>query len=137
MQGKKRDTAGSGFFVPSEQDSKKKSSVGGFNDRQIDMIQDVQEGLDQRDKEIMQIAKNISELGQIFKELAVLVIDQGTVLDRIDYNMEQVEDKVEQGIDELQQARDLSKKAGPLKCVVFLLVVNAVLMVILYLKHRS
>lgn len=43
-----------------------------------------------RDVEIQQIAKSIEELSQIFKELAVLVIDQGTILDRIDFNMEQV-----------------------------------------------
>lgn len=34
--------------------------------------------------------KSIEDLSTIFKELAVLVIDQGTILDRIDYNMEQV-----------------------------------------------
>lgn len=43
-----------------------------------------------RDQEIQHIARSIEELSQIFKELAVLVIDQGTVLDRIDFNMEQV-----------------------------------------------
>jgi hypothetical protein len=26
----------------------------------------------------------------VFKELAAMVIDQGTIIDRIDYNMEQV-----------------------------------------------
>ena len=35
-------------------------------------------------------AQSIEELSEIFKELAVLVIDQGTILDRIDFNMEQV-----------------------------------------------
>lgn len=44
----------------------------------------------ERDEEITRIAKSIEELSQIFKELAVLVIDQGTILDRIDFNMEQV-----------------------------------------------
>jgi len=43
-----------------------------------------------RDHEINAIVQSIEELSQIFKELAVLVIDQGTILDRIDYNMEQV-----------------------------------------------
>jgi syntaxin 16 len=137
IQGKKKDTAGEGFFVPSEEDVKNSKRASGFNDRQIDMIQDIQEGLDQRDQEIMHIAKSINELSQIFKELAVLVIDQGTVLDRIDYNMEQVEDKVEQGLGELEKAREMSKKAGPLKCVVFLIILNAVLILVLYMKHRS
>lgn len=36
--------------------------------------------------------KSIEDLSTIFKELAVLVIDQGTILDRIDFNMEQVQD---------------------------------------------
>ena len=43
--------------------------------------------MNERDEEIVRIAKSIEELAAIFKELAVLVIDQGTILDRIDYNM--------------------------------------------------
>ena len=47
-------------------------------------IQEVNE----RDTEIMRIAQSIEELAVIFKQLAVLVIDQGTILDRIDYYQE-------------------------------------------------
>lgn len=42
----------------------------------------------QREREINDIAKGIIELADIFKELQVMVIDQGTMLDRIDYNVE-------------------------------------------------
>lgn len=38
----------------------------------------------------MRIAQSIEELAHVMKHLAELVIDQGTVLDRIDYNMDQV-----------------------------------------------
>lgn len=44
----------------------------------------------QREKEINDIAKGIIELADIFKELQNLVIDQGTMLDRIDYNIERM-----------------------------------------------
>ena len=51
------------------------------------------EGLEQvgisRDVEIGNLVKSINDLAVIFKELSVLVIDQGNILDRVDYNIEQ------------------------------------------------
>jgi syntaxin 16 len=57
---------------------------------QLAAVDDVEIQVAKRDHEINAIVESIEELSQIFKELAVLVIDQGTILDRIDYNMEQV-----------------------------------------------
>ena len=44
----------------------------------------------QREKEINDIAKGIIELADIFKDLQTMFIDQGTMLDRIDYNVEKM-----------------------------------------------
>lgn len=43
-----------------------------------------------REREINDIAKGIIELSDIFKELQTIIIDQGTMLDRIDYNVERM-----------------------------------------------
>ena len=48
----------------------------------------------QREREIEDIAKGILELSEIFKELQTMVIDQGTMLDRIDYNVELTRERV-------------------------------------------
>lgn len=42
-----------------------------------------------KDVEINNLVKGINDLAVIFKELSVLVIDQGNILDRVDYNIEQ------------------------------------------------
>lgn len=109
---------------------------GGFSMQQSAMVDDLQEAVQSRDKEIAEIAKSIEELGAIFKELAVLVIDQGTILDRIDYNMEAVVEHTKTGIQQLERAEKHQKSARPMKCIIFLLCLIAILLVILVLKHR-
>ena len=41
-----------------------------------------------RSKEISELTDSINSLAVLFKDFSVLVIEQGTILDRIDYNIE-------------------------------------------------
>lgn len=59
----------------------------------------------QREREINDIAQGIIELADIFKELQVMVIDQGTMLDRIDYNIENMAVNVKAADKELNVVR--------------------------------
>ncbi|KAH1259057.1 Syntaxin-43 [Glycine max] len=49
------------------------------------------------------VVKSVHELAQIMKDLSVLVIDQGTIVDRIDYNIQSVSTSVEEGLKQLQK----------------------------------
>lgn len=61
----------------------------------------------QREREIEDIANGILELSEIFKELQTMVIDQGTMLDRIDYNVELTRERVKDAHVDLGQVRTL------------------------------
>jgi len=45
----------------------------------------------------------------IFKELSILVVEQGTVLDRIDYNVSEARKQVDDGKKELYKAATAEK----------------------------
>ena len=55
-----------------------------------------------RSQDIQRIIKSINELAELFNELSVLVVEQGTILDRIDYNVEQTVVHTKQGLGELR-----------------------------------
>lgn len=93
--------------------------------------------VNQRDEEITKIAKSIEELAQIFKELAVLVIDQGTILDRIDYNMEQTISHTEEGLKQLTAAEEHQKNSLAVRCILLLMFLIAVMLTALVLKHQK
>mmetsp|Transcript_12293 Transcript_12293/g.31046 ORF Transcript_12293/g.31046 Transcript_12293/m.31046 type:complete len:333 (-) Transcript_12293:48-1046(-) len=108
-----------------------------FTTQQVQVVDDLQEAISSRDQEISKIAQSIEELGTIFKELAVLVIDQGTILDRIDYNMETVVESTKTGVTQLEKAEKAQKNARPMKCIVCQVITIVILMVILILKHKK
>ncbi|TYJ01099.1 hypothetical protein E1A91_A13G130900v1 [Gossypium mustelinum] len=66
----------------------------------------------EREREIQQVAESVNELAQIMKDLSVLVIDQGTIVDRIDYNIQNVATTVEEGLKQLQKAERTQKQGG-------------------------
>lgn len=108
-----------------------------FTTQQVQIVDDLQDSIQSRDQEISKIAQSIEELGTIFKELAVLVIDQGTILDRIDYNMEEVVEHTQTGVKQLERAEKAQKNARPLKCIMCLLSIIVILFLLLVLKFRA
>ncbi|CAE8581319.1 unnamed protein product, partial [Polarella glacialis] len=108
----------------------------GFSDLQVQELEGMETNAVQRSSEINQIASSISDLHTIFKELAVLVIDQGSILDRIDYNIEQVVVQSSEANKQLQKAEESQKSNRAMRCIFFLVLANMVLIIILIIKAR-
>jgi len=133
---KTRSSTGGIFDGP---DSKRGVGDGpdtGFTDAQLAELESLEINAEQRSTEICQIATSISDLHTVFKELAVLVIDQGTILDRIDYNIEQVVHQSVEANKQLQKAEKSQKSNRAMKCIMILVCVNLVLICILVVKTR-
>ncbi|XP_038896479.1 syntaxin-42-like isoform X1 [Benincasa hispida] len=88
-----------------------------------------------REKEIKQVVKSVNELAQIMKDLSTLVIDQGTIVDRIDHNIQNVAASVEEGFKQLQKAEKSQKNGGMVKCATVLVIMCFVMLVLLILKE--
>lgn len=85
----------------------------------------------EREQEVNAIVKSIMDLNSIFKDLSQMVVDQGTVLDRIDYNIEQTSIQVYEGFKQLQKADAYQRKNRKMCVIIVLAAVTIVLLFIL------
>lgn len=91
-----------------------------FTEDQLLELEGIESQVETRTVEITKIAKSIAELNLVFKDLANLVVEQGTVLDRIDYNMENVVKDTQNANKELVKAEETQKSSRIQKCILAL-----------------
>lgn len=91
----------------------------------------------QREREIEQIAQGIIDLSNIFQELQTMVIDQGTMLDRVDYNVERMANDVKEADKELKVATTYQKKSTKRKIILLLILLVVGMFILLLVKPRS
>ena len=89
-----------------------------------------------RDQEVNAIIRSIYDLNSIFKDLSQMVVDQGTVLDRIDYNVEQTHLNIYEGFRQLQKADSYQRKNRKM-CVIIILAVAVIVLVFVLIVVKS
>lgn len=115
------------FFVPNRQST----TVA----RRVDNLDNLVTAQDS--EEISNIAQSVADLQSIFHQLSTLVIDQGTILDRIDYNVEQAAQYTTQGTQQLLKAERARRSRRARRVILFLLGFNAILVLLLLLKYTA
>ncbi|KAK3815638.1 MAG: t-SNARE [Linnemannia elongata] len=112
---------------------------GGFTGAQQAFAEQSNATITQREQEINHISKSIFQLADIFKDLQTMVIDQGTLLDRIDFNVEQASVHLQDAVYELDEGEKYQKKARNRKIILLLILLIVGLFIVLIFKprHRS
>lgn len=90
--------------------------------------------LQKRDDEINTLVNSITELASIFKDLQTLVLEQGTILDRIDYNIEHALRDTQKATVDLARADKNMKSNCARNANLILLIVIFVLSCLLVMK---
>ena len=87
-----------------------------------------------QDEEITNLVKSINDLAGIFKDLSVLVVEQGTILDRIDYNVESAKESTEQAVEILDKLHQSEKSPRALACIKCQVTTITVLVIVIAIK---
>ncbi|KAI6177661.1 hypothetical protein M3Y97_00932400 [Aphelenchoides bicaudatus] len=91
---------------------------------QIQQIVENEQMINEREREVIKISKSILELNTLFKDLASLVVDQGSILDRIDYNVENSVLQIKKAHKHVQQAYS-AQKTRKMQCIIILAVMDS------------
>ncbi|KTF85979.1 hypothetical protein cypCar_00026434, partial [Cyprinus carpio] len=85
-----------------------------FTEEDLELIKE-------RETNIRQLESDIVDVNQIFKDLAVMIHDQGDMIDSIEANVESAEVHVERGAEQLQQAAYHQRKSRKRMCFLALI----------------
>ncbi|XP_059145673.1 syntaxin-7-like isoform X2 [Physella acuta] len=122
-----------------EPNDNKFTSPGFSQTRQfLQMEQDVDlELIKEREDAIKKLESDIMDVNQIFKDLGMLVHEQGEVLDSIEANIDNAQLSVEEGTKQLSKARDYQAKSRRKCCILIIIACCIVLILALIIYLAS
>ena len=87
-----------------------------------------------RSKEIAAVANSMEQLAGVFREMSLLVVEQGSVVDRIDYNVEKTLEHTRAAHEQLVKADRYQRRGTLTCCMVLLTVLVGIVALLLVLK---
>ena len=110
-------------FIELNEISTNSSDLNENNNDNFLMKEEPDEIMKHREIEIDKISKKMNNLQELFKDLNIIVIEQGTILDRIDYNIDITFDNVKKSKKKIVQANESNKGKCFRNAILLLLVI--------------
>lgn len=96
-----------------------------------DSIKDVYVNVQDKYQDVIKLEQNVAELHQMFLDLALLVEQQGEMLDQIEFQVRTAANYIEQGNVEVQKAIQTQKSARKKKCCLLFVGIVIILIIVL------
>ena len=102
-----------------------------------DLLEEEEKQEDMHEGRIGELVGNITKLSNLYKDLNTLVVSQGTVIDRIDYNLTQTVEHTSKAVVHLQGADSAASSPFAQKIIKSLAVAIILFAVVLGLKWMN
>lgn len=96
-----------------------------------DSIKDVYLNCQDKYQDVLRLEQSVAELHQMFLDLALLVEQQGEMLDQIEFQVRTAANYVEQGNEEVRKALKSQKSARKKKCCLLFVGIAIILIIVL------
>ncbi|KAJ3435093.1 syntaxin-1a [Anaeramoeba flamelloides] len=103
-----------------------------FSGRQLQDAQDLVGQINAKHAEILNLEKSINELHQMFVDMALLVHVQGEMIDKIETNVVESKDYIQEGVVQVKQAIRYQKKSRKKMCFLMCIFGTVGVVVVLY-----
>lgn len=107
-----------------------------YTEQQLAQLSSLQNEYAQRDEAIAGLIKEVTAIQEVMRDLSVLVVEQGSMIDRIDRNITAAAESVERGAEQVARAHEKSKSGAMATCILVLLVAITVMFVLMLIIKR-
>ncbi|XP_067128029.1 syntaxin-like [Centruroides vittatus] len=91
--------------------------------------QETLDDINARHADIMKLERNIKELHEMFMDMAMIIENQGEIIDRIEFNVQNTVEYTEKAKNEIVQALELQKKSRKLKIIIIVVVLVIIIVI--------
>ena len=91
----------------------------------------------QNTKSLQNLASQAAEVAQMFQQLNTMIVEQGTLIDRIDYNVNETLSNAVEANKQVKKAAEYQKKSRLWICVVILGILVFILFITAIAKHSA
>jgi t-SNARE complex subunit (syntaxin) len=112
----------------------KSTEAADLHEQEVMMDEELEK---ERDEQINELVSNINKLTSIYKELNKMVIDQGSIIDRIDCNIDDTVTHIQKGVVHLRGAEKHASSATADKCIRILLLLVLIGAIALGYKYSA